>query len=402
MRATTPSRRRAIIVGGSLGGLNAGVWLMKAGFAVDIFERASSPLADRGTGIVLHPATARYVSAHGGMDLRDISVAAHRFRYLGLDGSCPFEASSHYRFSSYGRLYRTLLECCGRTWYHLGEECIDCEQDESRVVVSFKSGRVESCDVVVFADGINSTGRRHFLPDVAPRFAGYIAWRGTVRPQELSRDGLSALEGAITYSLLSDSHALSYPIPGPAGAEEPERPLINWLWYRNIAPDDSLRELVLGAENGRFSASLPVDRIPDSRLREVRADSRALPPAISEMIARTEHPFIQIVFDLEVPRMVFGRICLLGDAAFTARPHAAAGTAKAAENAWALGEAMTAFGGDVVPALEHWETGQLALGRHLVTRSREAGQRLQSGHWQVGEPLSFGLYAAGDSTFDER
>ena len=99
--------------------------------------------------------------------------------------------------------------------------------------------------------------------------------------------------------------------------------------------------------------------------------------------------------------MVFGRICLLGDAAFTARPHAAAGTAKAAENAWTLGAAMTLFDGDVIPALEHWERGQLALGRQLVARSREAGQRLQSGHWHVGEPLSFGLHAAGDSTFAE-
>jgi len=35
------------------------------------------------------------------------------------------------------------------------------------------------------------------------------------------------------------------------------------------------------------------------------------------MIDLTDSPFIQVVFDLEVPRMVFGQICLIGDAAFT-------------------------------------------------------------------------------------
>jgi 2-polyprenyl-6-methoxyphenol hydroxylase-like FAD-dependent oxidoreductase len=34
--------------------------------------------------------------------------------------------------------------------------------------------------------------------------------------------------------------------------------------------------------------------------------------------------------------MVFGRICLIGDAAFAARPPAAAGTVKAAADGWAL------------------------------------------------------------------
>ena len=88
------------------------------------------------------------------------------------------------------------------------------------------------------------------------------------------------------------------------------------------------------------------------------------------------------------------------DAAFTARPHVAAGTAKAAEDAWTLGRAVAACGRDIVDALGRWEVGQLALGRQVVARSREAGERLQHGTWTVGEPLPFGLYTVGDSTFN--
>jgi 2,6-dihydroxypyridine 3-monooxygenase len=104
------------------------------------------------------------------------------------------------------------------------------------------------------------------------------------------------------------------------------------------------------------------------------------------------------VFDIEVPRMAFGRVCLIGDAAFTLRPHAAAGTAKAAEDAWKLGEAVRKMGGDVVAALKRWEPGQLELGRQVLARTRDAGRRSQfEGTWRIGDPLPFGLYELGDS-----
>jgi 2,6-dihydroxypyridine 3-monooxygenase len=100
--------------------------------------------------------------------------------------------------------------------------------------------------------------------------------------------------------------------------------------------------------------------------------------------------------------MAFGRVCLIGDAAFVARPHAAAGTAKAAEDAWKLGEAIKEAGGDVLTALRRWEPDQLRLGGGVLARTREAGRRLQfEGSWQVGDPLPFGLYEIGDSLMPE-
>jgi 2,6-dihydroxypyridine 3-monooxygenase len=99
--------------------------------------------------------------------------------------------------------------------------------------------------------------------------------------------------------------------------------------------------------------------------------------------------------------MAFGCVCLIGDAAFMARPHAAAGTAKAAEDGWTLARTLRTRDDDVIEALGQWEFGQLALGRRLVARSRDAGERLQHGRWSVGEALSFGLYRIGDSTFDD-
>ena len=89
---------------------------------------------------------------------------------------------------------------------------------------------------------------------------------------------------------------------------------------------------------------------------------------------------MQLIVDVAVPRMVFGRVCLLGDAAFALRPHAAVGTAKAAEDAWQLARALrSADGGDVDHALAEWEAAQLRLGGQATARTWNAA---------TGKPLS--------------
>ena len=146
---------------------------------------------------------------------------------------------------------------------------------------------------------------------------------------------------------------------------------------------------------------MPPGHVKECHLHKFLEDAAALPPAFAGIIRKTAEPFIQVIFDLEVPRMAFGRVCLIGDAAFTARPHAAAGTAKAAEDGWTLAQTLRTCDGNVVGALRQWEVSQLALGQQLVARSRDAGERLQHDRWTVGEALSFGLYRIGDSTFDD-
>ncbi len=67
-----------------------------------------------------------------------------------------------------------------------------------------------------------------------------------------------------------------------------------------------------------------------------------LPPQFIALTEATPAPFFQPIFDLESPRIVAGRVALLGDAAFVARPHVGAGVTKAALNAAWLTDALTA------------------------------------------------------------
>src|SRR3954452_1301891 len=96
---------------------------------------------------------------------------------------------------------------------------------------------------------------------------------------------------------------------------------------------------------------------------------------IAELVQATSDPFVQVIVDVAASRMVFGRVCLLGDAAFVLRPHAGAATAKAAADAAALADALAANPADSDAALRAWETHRLQHGRGLVEHGIALGRR---------------------------
>jgi 2,6-dihydroxypyridine 3-monooxygenase len=115
------------------------------------------------------------------------------------------------------------------------------------------------------------------------------------------------------------------------------------------------------------------------------------------VVIATEEPYLQVVTDVRSNRMAQGRVALIGDAACAARPHAAAGTAKAAADAWALADALGDAGGDVAGALAKWEPAQLKLSDSLMRRAIAMGNEFQLSHTAIpGDPsLRFGLYGPG-------
>ena len=91
-----------------------------------------------------------------------------------------------YRFASYFELYRGLLDAFGTERYHLSAEVAHLENRGDEVAVSLTNGQTMTADLVVCADGIRSTGRRILVPQAQPRYAGYLAWRGTIDRDQLS------------------------------------------------------------------------------------------------------------------------------------------------------------------------------------------------------------------------
>jgi 2,6-dihydroxypyridine 3-monooxygenase len=386
---------RAVVVGGSLGGLTTALILRDQGWDVDVVERSPIPLEGRGAGIVAHPITVRYLVERAGKAIGDIGVPASRLRYLDKDGAIICERPCAYRFASYFELYRGLLDAFGTEQYHLSTELARLDNRDEDVTLSMTDGQTWTADLAVCADGIRSTGRRIMVPEAAPHYAGYVAWRGTIDRHELSGRTASILFDAITYRILPHGHLLTYPIPGPDGTV-----LCNWLWYRNVSPGAELADLLTDRNGVRAELTVPPGSVQPRHLAALhRAADTELPAPLAEVIQRSTEPFIQVIVDLEVPRMAFGRTCLIGDAAFGLRPHIGVGTAKAADDAWQLGKSLFDTTAGYIPdRLKAWETQQLSVARRAMQRTRAAGQRLQvDGTWRVGDQPPFGLHVAGDS-----
>jgi 2,6-dihydroxypyridine 3-monooxygenase len=393
---------RIVVMGGSIGGLTTALLLHDLGHDVVVLERSPTELVAGGAGIGLLEATSRYLVERRGVDLDSISVATRWRRHLARDGSVLHEEPEPYRFSSWGTVYRSLLACFPPDRYRLGAAVTGFDQDADGVTVRVADRTPERADLLVCADGVSSAARARLLPDVRPQYSGYVAWRGMVPEADLSADVAAALDDAVTYYAYANSHVIAYPLPGPDDATARGRRLVNLVWFRNYLLSGDLADLLTGSDGVAHPVSLPPGLVRSEHVAEARAVAAArLPAVLSSVVHALDSPFLQAVTDVDPARMVFGRVVLLGDAAFAVRPHAAAGTAKACDDAWALADALAPLGSgsdaDLESALAHWERGRLALGRLLLARTRRIGRRAQvDSDVDPSDPeLVFGLHGPG-------
>ncbi|MHC1559603.1 FAD binding domain-containing protein [Actinomycetospora sp. C-140] len=391
-------RLHVAVVGGSIGGITTALLLRDLGCDVHVYERSRSELDARGAGIAVLDATVRYFVERGGIDPDGFCSRTSAIRYLWPDGSCRHRIDHGYRFSSWNAIYRELLRLLDADRYHLGREMTAFADGPEGVRVTFADGGTTDVDLLVAADGINSITRERLFPTAVSAYSGYVAYRGTLAEKTLTGATFAELQDAITYQVITDSHILVYPIPGPGGTVVPGERLANFVWYRNVADGAPLDRLLAGRDGQERRVSVPPGMLADDAVDEFRDTARReLAPPIAEVVTGAEAPFVQAVYDIEVPAMTAGRVAVLGDAAFAVRPHAAAGTAKAADDAWALADALRSHSGDVATALAVWEEEQLTVGRRLLQRCRDIGRRSQrENSWDPADPsLIFGLHGPG-------
>jgi 2,6-dihydroxypyridine 3-monooxygenase len=334
------------------------------------------------------------------MTLEEISEGAAWFRFLGPDGQVTHEERCRYRFTAWSTLYSSLVRHFPSQQYLFGREVVGIDAQADHYTVTTSAGEVFAGDLVIGADGITSTTRRLLLPEVSYAYSGYLGWRGVVRESELDPAAFNRLYEAITYFTPRLSHILAYPIPDFGRASARERTL-NYVWYRNLEAGPELDDVMTDITGELRGLSVAPGHLQARHIANLRGEAESvLPEDLAQMVLATEHPFIQSVVDVEVPKMAFGRMCLIGDAAFAARPHAAAGTAKAAADGWDLAAALD-HGSDPVEALQSWEPRALARGSRLVARARQLGTMAQvQGTFQFDDPeILFGLEQPGDSCY---
>src|SRR5262249_10591913 len=135
-------------------------------------------------------------------------------------------------------------------------------------------------------------------------------------------------------------------------------------------------------------------------IAEMRADAeRLIGPQFRQIVRLIAEPILQPIYDLESPRMAFGRVAILGDAAFVARPHVAAGVSKAAADAAALADALSAEP-DVPSALKRLEAARFPENTRITERARHRGAYLQATQTQE-EKTRAGMHSTDGAVIAE-
>src|SRR6266540_3468671 len=338
-------KRRALIVGGSMSGLLAALMLRRAGWDVDVFERVESELAGRGAGIVAQPdliATLRRL----GIDPTDLGVEIATRKILDPSGRVAGEFECPQVLTAWERVYRLLRDAFPRERYHRGRGVTSFVQSQTSVVAHLSDGGAVESELLVGADGLRSTIRQQCLPQLLPRYVGYVAWRALIAEAAFPAAIHGELFNYMTFCLPPGEQCLGYPVAGPDNDLRPGHRRYNVVWYRPADESTELQHLLTDASGTTHTISIP-------------------PPLI-----------LQPIYDLETPRMAFGRVAIIGDAAFVARPHVAAGVSKAADDAAALATALDS--GGVESALRRFEAARLPVGRRIIERARHLGAYLQA------------------------
>jgi 2-polyprenyl-6-methoxyphenol hydroxylase-like FAD-dependent oxidoreductase len=362
--------KRALIVGGSVGGLFAAHLLRAHGWDVAVFERSGGALADRGASI--------------GTRTELFEVLRRVGMVLDRGGKVVAELPMHSVNSAWDRIYRPLRDALPNQFYRAATRVERIEQDSDSVTAILADGTHERGDLLIAADGIHSSIRAVLAPDVVPRYAGYVGWRGVIEESEMTEAEHALLFGRMCFALPDGELLLSIGMPGRDADMRQGHRRYYWIWFRPADEAKALPALCTDATGRCHGSSIPPHLVRAEVIRDLHYAAEAnLAPPLAAIIRRTHQPYPHGIFDVEAPRLTFGRVLLLGDSAFVARPHVGAGITKAALDAQGLVEALD-IEPDLAAALTRYDRERRAFGSALVARARHLGAYLEAEAKQGG------------------
>jgi len=378
---------RILVIGGSLGGLLAANMLTRAGHDVTVLERTIGTLDGRGAGIVTHPPLiAAYLRC--GIDVEGkaenaLGVKVERRVVLNTDGSVHAEVDIPQILTSWSRLYALLDIAFEPSRMIQGTSVQSITQTESKATVHCTDGRNFEADLVIASDGIRSAVRGQYLPQAQPEYAGYVAWRGVCDESVLSSYTLNTVFDTFGFGLPDGEQLIGYPVAGARNNTARGHRRYNFVWYRltmdtSDYPRPSLQSLMTDADGQHYPLGLPPHKVNPAHIQKMRQEAQdLLAPQFLEILEKTAQPFLQPIYDVASSQIAFGRVALMGDAAFVARPHVGMGVTKAAEDADALTDAI-ALHGATPQALSAYEALRQPAGQAIIERARALGAHMQS------------------------
>lgn len=392
------AQRRAIVIGGSISGLFAALILIRRGWTVDVFERTPGELEGRGAGVVAQPELRAALAQAGIGDIGQVGIEITSRLLLDPTGQevmrhpCPQTVCSWERVRG---LLRSHLPA-GR--YHAACELKQIDIEGRTAVAVMADGNRHSAELIIGADGNRSTVRQQFFPEARLEYAGYVAWRSLVDEVAFTPALHKQLFWQMSFGLPPGEQFIGYPVTGPNDDMTPGNLRYNFLWYRPAREGSELTRLLTDDTGRMHTYSIPPPLVRGQVREEMRtAAALHLAPQFREVIAMSPQPFLQPIYDLESRRLAAGPVAIIGDAAFLARPHVAAGIIKAADDMLSMAAALDGEP-DVESALRRYEAERVAVGRRILHRARAMGANYAKGaHGQSSADVAYARAVLADT-----
>lgn len=182
--------KKALVIGGGIGGAAAAIALVRVGIEVAVYERAPEP-GEVGAGLGLGSNAMRALERIGAdAPVRAVSEPAGRAELRTWRGrvlartdlnELDRRAGTLSAVVHRAELLGALLSCLPEGVVRFGHRFIGLEQDGGGVTARLEtqSGEVrDRADVLIGADGINSAVREAIRGREPTRYSGYTCWRG--------------------------------------------------------------------------------------------------------------------------------------------------------------------------------------------------------------------------------
>ncbi|KAL9106767.1 MAG: hypothetical protein Q9227_008266 [Pyrenula ochraceoflavens] len=221
-------------------------------------------------------------------------------------------------------------------------------------------------DMVIAADGANSTFRRLLCPEVKRKYAGYLTWRASIPEMALQRETVEAFEDQSILYHVPRNYVVAYLIPGENGSVALGSRHLNFVWYAYCAADsEKFTEIMTDTDGRTYAYTLPPGKMrPEVWEKQKQIVEQIFHPIFHDVLANVDRPFVTAVTDYCVPKASFfdDKLVLVGDALSLFRPHNAQSTAQAAFHCNLLEQVLR---GEMT--MQEWE--RLALSHADVTGS---------------------------------